>query len=119
MMALMLQTILGPRSSAKKELDCSSVLIAYPSKNGKWRGFVQPYDITFEADSKTKVVKALKDMAETYEDMLKEYDYPEHLRSKPFSNEEDSSVFTKIAVEALTERGKFDGKGFYAEAISN
>lgn len=113
----MLGNILGIRNNTKKKLGCSAAMFVYPSQEGGWRGFVRPYDITIEADTKEKAIEALREMVETYEEILEEYNHPEHLCTKPFSNEEDRVFFDKIALEALVERKKVETDSFYAEAL--
>ncbi|MDR3548074.1 MAG: hypothetical protein P4M11_07415 [Candidatus Pacebacteria bacterium] len=113
----MIKNLLSKQSDVKNELDCSSVIVVYSSKNGSWRGFVRPYDITIETETRNQAIEALKDMLETYRNMLKKYNYPEHLQTKPFSDDEDRSFFDKIALEALVGKGKVNTKSFYAEAV--
>jgi hypothetical protein len=98
------------------ETDLSYVLVAYKSKNGSWRGFVQPYDITIEADSKGKAIESLREMVESYEEGLKKYSYPPHLSIKHLSNEEDNEVFNQLALKSISEKGKLEKANFYAEA---
>ncbi len=101
----------------RSEKELSAALFVYPIADGMWRGFVRPYDITIEAPSKREAIAALKEMTETYEDMLKMHGTPGHLAVKPFSNTDDSNQFDRIALSALAERGKVNTKDFYAEAI--
>ena len=73
----------------------------YKSENGLWRGFMTPYDVSFEAKTKKKVEEILPKLVELYEEGLKKYDYPEHLKHVPISNEEDALVFDKYLAEYL------------------
>ena len=68
----------------------------YKTKNGTWRGFVTPYDITFEASTKKKVEEVLPEMVQLYEEGLKRYNNPQHLIAVPLSYEEDIKEFEKL-----------------------
>lgn len=102
------------------KLDYSSVIVAYVSKEGLWRGFVMPYDITYEADSRQKVVTVLRKMLVQYEKGLKRYNHPAHLLTVPLSDKEDQAKLSKISMELvngmLTKKLKNVGADFYAEA---
>lgn len=101
-------------------LPCSSFLVTYQSKSGSWRGFVMPYDITFEADSKNKVVEVLKEMTDSYTEGLNNYDNPIHLANVPLSDEEDQTKFNEIGHDLinklLAKEIKIDSSTYYAEA---
>src|SRR5947209_2331571 len=81
-------------------LPCSSVSVVYKSRNGLYRGFVQPYDVTYEAveeqNTQNSVLSILRDMREQYEEGLKKYEYPSHLSAVPLSDEEDKEKLNKI-----------------------
>jgi hypothetical protein len=102
------------------EVDYSSVNIIYKSSNGTWRGFVRPYDITYEAPTKDKVITVLREMVIQHEECLKRYDYPDHLASVPLSDDEDIKKFNEISMNLmnnlLTKHGKIISSDYYAEA---
>jgi hypothetical protein len=98
------------------ELSASSIMVAYKSKSGSWRGFVYPYNITTEADSKDLAHIALTEMTEVYEEGLRKYDFPAHLKSRPLSDEEDREVFNRLAVESIVRQGKVSNPNLYAES---
>ncbi len=97
------------------EVDFSSILVTYKLKTGQWRGFVFPYDITTEAETKKQAQNALEEMVEVYEEGLKKYDYPDHLKKKALSDSEDKDVFNHLAFQALINQGKIDGPTCYAQ----
>ncbi len=98
------------------EATLASIIVVYKAKSGSWRGFVQPYDVTTEAPTKAKALKALREMAEVYEDGLKKYDYPMHLASKHLSDPEDNEVFNNLALRSIAKKGKITGSNYYVEA---
>ena len=104
----------------KNKLDCSSVSVVYKSKNGLYRGFVQPYDITYESDTHTKVLEVLKEMTSEYEDGLIKYNHPSHLLHIPLSDEEDKEKLNNIAPHLfgnlLNKNYKINTPDYYAEA---
>lgn len=98
-----------------KEVDFSCIVVVYPAKNGSWRGFVHPYDITTEADTREKALTALNEMIEMYEEGLRKYNNPSYLRNKILSDEEDREVFHQVALDALEKQGSIDTSRYYAE----
>ena len=115
----MIKTIDKNKATATK-LDCSSVSVVYKSKNGLYRGFVQPYDITYEASTQKKVLDVLNEMIGEYEDGLKKYDYPSHLCTVPLSDMEDREKLNEIAPslfsKLLSKKYKIITPNYYAEA---
>jgi len=104
----------------KTKLDCSAVNIVYKSKNGLYRGFVQPYDITYEDETKEKVLSVLKDMTVQYENGLKRYNNPSHLATVPLSDEEDREKWNDISPslmqQLVTKHFSVSTPDYYAEA---
>lgn len=104
----------------KTKLDCSAVNIVYKSKNGLYRGFVQPYDITYEDETKEKVLSVLKDMTFQYEEGLKRYNNPSHLSCVPLTDEEDRAKWNDISPSLIqqlaTKNFKVVTPDYYAEA---
>ncbi|MEK9174867.1 MAG: hypothetical protein AAB725_02765 [Patescibacteria group bacterium] len=72
------------------------IKVVYKSKDGNWRGFCFPYDITCNAISKEDAIKKLTGLVETYEECLGQYNNPKHLMINSLSDKEDSDVFEKI-----------------------
>ncbi|MEK7187137.1 MAG: hypothetical protein AAB690_02470 [Patescibacteria group bacterium] len=111
MITILKKLLLRPR----KAVDFSCVLVTYKSKNGTWRGFVHPYNITTEAESKNQALTALREMADIYEEGLKKHDYPSHLANKHLADEEDSQMFDRLAINSIINQGAVKGKDYYAE----
>lgn len=101
-----------------KEVDFSYIVYVYQSKNGSWRGFVHPYDVTIEADSKEEALEALKEMAEVYKEGLEKHGNPKHLALKPLSDPEDNERFQKLALDVIADKHQITGTDFYAETVS-
>lgn len=99
----------------RKEVNCSCVIVTYKSKNGTWRGFVHPYNITTESDTKAQALTALREMVDMYEEGLRKYDHPNHLANKHLTDEEDNQMFNKLAIESIINQGSVTGKDYYAE----
>lgn len=88
--------------------------IVYKTKNGNWRGFCSPYDVTTEAYTSEEAKKQLEDQVKLYEEGLKKYSYPEHLAIKELSDKEDQVVF-KIALKEVFSDLKKKLSGKYLE----
>tara|TARA_B100000745_G_scaffold267052_1_gene192606 strand:- start:258 stop:617 length:360 start_codon:yes stop_codon:yes gene_type:complete len=108
--------------SAKKTraLDFAAVTITYETDQGTWRGFVMPFDVTFEADTQQEVTDILKEMTDSYMEGLQEHGAPVHLSKVPLSDETDKSKWAEISNEVtnnlLHKVSKFSGNNYYAEA---
>lgn len=103
-----------------KTFECSTITVSYKAKEGFWRGFVLPYDVTYEADSKDKVMNVLKDMVSSYEQGLRKYNNPPHLKNVPIlSSPEDNQKWREISVDVvnnfLVNKLKISGSDYYAE----
>jgi predicted RNase H-like HicB family nuclease len=98
----------------RKDVDFSAILVVYKSKEGYWKGFAHPYDVTSQADSKDEALKKLKELVKIYEDELKEFGYPSHLRHQPLSFEEDREIFNMVALDAINKE-KFDSPTCHVE----
>jgi hypothetical protein len=100
--------------------DYSSVIVVYQASETLWRGFVVPFDITYEAESKDEVVQVLRDMLDSYIAALHQYDSPKHLTNVPLSFEGDAVKWSKISWEVFSKLkkniSKFDQTDYYAEA---
>jgi hypothetical protein len=98
----------------------SNVIIAYKSKSGLWRGFVLPYNITFEAETRDEVIMVLKEMSESYNEGLNKHESPAHLVSVPLSEEEDISKYSEISMDLMSNlkagKEKIFAPNYYAEA---
>lgn len=99
---------------------CVYVKVAYESMSGLWRGFVMPYDITYEAKTKEDVIEALNDMVELHREALEKYNNPSHLRDRPLSDEEDRKKYLEISWDLfnrfLKKEPIIQGRNYYAEA---
>lgn len=94
--------------------------MVYKSQNGAWRGFAHPYNVTTEFDNRDKTISVLKEQVEAYEEGLRKYNNPEHLRSVPFSNVEDEQMFSRLILsgglyKTLLNEGKITASDYYAE----
>ena len=69
----------------------------YQTKEGLWRGFVTPYDVTYEDKTKEKVEEVLPKLAKLYEEGLKKYNNPAHLAVVSLTDEEDILEFNRYA----------------------
>ena len=111
-----MKTLIGK----KTKLDCTAVNVVYKSKSGMYRGFVHPYDITYEDETHEKVLSVLKDMTESYEEGLKKYDTPEHLIHVPLSDTEDKEKWNEISPSVIqslvTQNFRISKPDYYAEA---
>lgn len=103
------------RMFTPKQVDCSCVIVVYKSKNGSWRGFAHPYDVTTEASTKERAFTAVEEMVEAYADALKKYDFPKHLTNKPLSDGEDRDKFNELALDFLFKQGHLEGPDYYAK----
>jgi predicted RNase H-like HicB family nuclease len=108
------------KKSAVPQVDFSSVMVVYKAEEGLWRGFVMPFDITYEAETREAVVSVLKEMIDMYVDGLREYKSPKHLSDVPLSNTSDIKKWMSISQELtnklLNKVKVFEGSDYYAEA---
>lgn len=104
----------------QKKFEYSSVMVVYKTEDTTWRGFVMPFDITFEAESREKVVQVLRDMTNSYVEGLKDYNSPEHLSNVPLSYEKDTQKWLTISQDLtnklLNRISKIESPDYYAEA---
>ena len=73
------------------------VSLFYKTVDGMWRGFMTPYDVSFEAKTRKKVEEVLPKLVKLYEEGLQKYKNPAHLMTVPLSDKEDIKVFDKWA----------------------
>lgn len=103
-----------------KKFDYSSVMVVYKTEDNTWRGFVVPFDITFEGETKKEVVNALREMIDVYVEGLHQYKNPEHLEIVPLSYEPDRqkwfAVSQGLSVQLMNNVSKVDSSDYYAEA---
>lgn len=71
------------------------IYVIYRSKNGYWRGFCSPYDVSTEAKTSEEAKIQLEKQVDLYVEGLKKYNYPEHLSIKALSDKEDQVIFSK------------------------
>ena len=79
--------------------------VVYKSKNGLFRGFCSPYDVTCESATAKEAMAKLDSLVDLYEDGLKKYKFPRHLSIKDLTNDEDKKVFS-IALNVVSKELK-------------
>lgn len=84
----------------------------YKSKDGTWRGFCAPFDISCTEETAEKTMKALDELVELYIDGLKKYGYPADLTVKEVSDEEDREVLKKVIDYVIVDLAKKMKKNF-------
>ncbi len=108
------------RNKTQTSLDYSSVMVVYQVDKDTWRGFVLPFDITFESGTRDEVVTVLRDMTSSYVEGLREYKSPEHLANVPLSYEPDLHKFQDISGDLmnklLNKVSRIESIDYYAEA---
>lgn len=101
-------------------VDCTAISVVYKSKSGLYRGFVQPYDITFEDTTKDKVLSALREMIEIYEDGIRTYNHSSNLIDVPLSDDEDrekwNAISPNLSQRLFKKEFKITTPFYYAEA---
>lgn len=90
------------------------VLVAYKTKNGNWRGFCNPYNVTCEARNGRIAMGLLKESVKLYESGLKKYGYPKHLSLRLLSNRQDKIIFNKV-IKIIARKLKQDFIKFQAQ----
>ena len=70
--------------------------VIYQSKDGNWRGFCYPYDVSCTAATEKAVKGKLKNLVQAYEEVLAQYNNPIHLIDKEMSDVEDRETLKKI-----------------------
>ncbi len=117
-MRAILNKIIGEKS--RTVFDYTSVMVVYQLDKTTWRGFVMPFDITFEAESRDKVIEVLRDMVNSYIDGLKEYNNSSNLSNVPLSYEHDLKKWHDISLDLtnklLNKVSRVDTSDYYAEA---
>lgn len=115
-----MNTILEKNVGTKEKVDFSSVMVIYETPTGTQRGFVVPFDLTYEADTKNEVQTVLKDMIASYVDALEIYKSPKHLADLPLSDKDDETKWSRISWDIFIalKKGvsKIERPDYYAEA---
>lgn len=115
-----MNSILKKFIGSNKTVDYSSVMVVYKTPEGLWRGFVVPFDITYEAQSKEEVHSVLKDMIASYVEALNMYNHPKHLIDVPLSDKEDETKWSRISWDIFTAMkqniSRIEKSDYYAEA---
>jgi hypothetical protein len=115
-----MNSLLAKLTGKKTDIDYSSVMVVYQTPDKSWRGFVVPFDITFEADTKKEVVQVLNDMIHSYVEGLKKYEHPAHLTCVPLSYQGDASMWSRVSIEVFSKLRqnirKQESVDYYAEA---
>ena len=110
----------NPQVTEVTEVTVTSIVVAYVAESGMWRGFVVPYDLTYEAETKEKVLEVLHDMIVSYRAALDKYNRPAHLSEVPLSFEEDQKKWSVVGLDIVNRlREKVDtisAPHYYAEA---
>ncbi len=70
--------------------------VVYRSKDGTWRGFCAPFDISCTASNAEEAKKKIDELVNLYKEGLEKYNYPSNLTVKEVSDEEDKKVFDKV-----------------------
>lgn len=89
------------------ELNCRPniiVNVVYKTKEGFWRGFCSPFDVTCEANTQKKAITQLEESVKLYLDGLKKYNFPKHLSIKPLSSPKDKKIFDEVIVEIMEHK---------------
>ena len=68
-MRTFLNKLMGTNSQTN--VGYATVMVVYQLDKNTWRGFVMPFDITFEGETREQVVTILKNMIGSYIDGLK------------------------------------------------
>jgi len=115
-----MNSILKKLTRHRDTVDYSSVMVIYKSDDSSWRGFVVPYDITYEADTKEEVREVLSNMIPSYTEALAIYNNPSHLADIPLSDKEDETKWSRISWDVLKKLksrvSKIEQSDYYAEA---
>jgi len=115
-------SLLKKKIASAPTLDYSSFMVIYQTDDATWRGFVVPFDITYESESKETVQTVLNDMIHSYVEALRQYDNPGHLAKVPLSDEQDNKKWSRISLEVLNQLKnnipKIQGSDYYVEAQS-
>lgn len=115
-----MNSLLKKITGHKQKVDYSSVMVVYQTHQGNWRGFVVPFDITYEAKTKKEVQFVLKDMISSYVEALNLYNHPQHLAEIPLSDKEDETKWSRISWDifnALKQNiSRVEKADYYAEA---
>ncbi|XOB42168.1 MAG: hypothetical protein ACKKMP_02275 [Candidatus Nealsonbacteria bacterium] len=79
------------------------ILVVYKAKDGNWRGFCSPYDITCEAETRLETMKRIKKSFKLYEEGLEKYGYPKHLSLRKLSDAQDRRVFEIVKKKIFSD----------------
>lgn len=82
------------------------IFVAYKAKDGNWRSFCSPYDISCEAETRLEAMKRIEKSFKLYEEGLKKYGYPKHLSIRPLSDEQDQLVFEIVKRKVFADMEK-------------
>jgi phenylalanyl-tRNA synthetase alpha subunit len=85
-----------------------TIRVVYHSKDGTWRGFCAPFDISCTAETAKQAMKKIDELHEMYMDGLKKYGYPTHLVSgkNELSDKEDEAIFEVVLKHIAAEVSK-------------
>lgn len=81
------------------------IKVIYKSKDGNWRGFCYPFDVSCTAKTSKEAKKILENLVDVYIDGLKKYNFPSHIAVKEISDKEDKKVFKKVLTLVIKDIG--------------
>lgn len=74
-----------------------TIRVVYRSKDGTWRGFSAPFDVSCTAGSAKGAMAKIDELHEVYMEGLKKYGFPPHLMAKSeLSDKEDEAIFEVV-----------------------
>ena len=106
---------------APEAVPFNALLVAYKAKDKSWRGFIHPYGETTEANTKKEAIIKLRELADAYYSVLKQYDFPEHLKNAGLLDLSDRVVFDRVVGNKVfmkgihSKEGKADSLNCYVE----
>lgn len=103
------------KAGFRQKVNFSCVKVIYKSKSGAWRGFIEPFDLTIEADTCKEASEALDEMLDAYQEVLEEYDRPSHLANKTLSVDEDHDKFLQLIEAGAIKEGGLKTDDLYVE----
>lgn len=96
--------------------------VVYKSKDGTWRGFCSPFDISCTAKTANGAMKKMDVLMKVYIEGLHKYGYPSRLAVKEISDEEDRKVFEKVlkyVIKDMATKMRKDFDKFQLETKTN
>lgn len=110
-----MQTTAKKMQNIASENSYNIVSVVYKSTEGYWKGFVHPYDVTVQANTKKDAIAKLEVSLRLYEEGLRKYAYPKHLIFPSVFDQEDREAFNKVVELRGAKCGVVDTPGLYAK----